>query len=224
MMDVFEDRPEFHGWRGELLNLIRETPHLDWLLLTKRPENIERLLEAAATEFGDLSLWTSLSANLAVGTSVENQAVADERIPTLLKIPAAIRFLSTEPLLGPVDLDCMNFGSMVGIATRSILYAAWSGATQTGKKIDWIIVGGESGPNARPCNVEWIRLIVKQCKVAGVPVFVKQFGSHPVGRWTKGERAAAGEGWPAGMKIKHPKGGDPREWPEDLRVRELPRP
>jgi len=105
--------------------------------------------------------------NVWLGTSVENQAAADERIPHLLRCPAAVRFLSVEPLLGPVNLgDC----------------EAWhtedTGALPPGSDprldIDWVIIGGESGPGHRPMQIDWLRSIVDQCKAAGVPVFVKQ--------------------------------------------------
>lgn len=148
LADVCEDRPEWNAPRIRLKNLIRETPHLDWLLLTKRPENYLRLFWGP-----EQGVWPS---NVWAGTSVENQEAADKRIPHLLKCPAAIRFLSCEPLLGPIDLVDK---------TRTYRPAI---------EVDWVIVGGESGPGARPCNVAWIRDIVGQCKAAGVATFVKQ--------------------------------------------------
>lgn len=149
----------------------------------------------------------TLPSNLWMGTSVENQAAADERIPHLRYVPAVVRFLSVEPLLGPVD-DLPLAG------------------------IDWVIVGGESGPKARPCDVSWIRSIRDQCKAAGVPCFVKQLGAHVR---DLGAMAAHSfepeECWPAGTKqdgttilLADKKGGDWSEWPEDLRVREFPQP
>lgn len=208
MADVFEDRPDLVEPRARLFDLIGRTTWLDWLLLTKRPENIGRL-------------WLSdvVAPNVWYGTTVEDQARADERIPQLLAVPAAVRFLSVEPLLGPVDLRPYLDGS-----TR------WSVRTNA-TNVDWVIVGGESGPGARPCDVAWIRSIVDRCIDAGVPVFVKQIGAFPVTAnanlddWPDdavlvhhGEGAAAGR-----AKLRDPKGGDPAEWPEDLRVREFPR-
>jgi protein gp37 len=167
--DVFEDRPELVEPRRRLLATIAATPNLDWLLLIKRPEDVVRLAG------GELppSAW--------IGASVEDQAAAERRIPHLLKIPAVVRFLSVEPLLGPIA-----FTTLDGIA--------------------WGIVGGESGPRARPCDLGWIRSVVAQCRAYGVPPFVKQLGRRPVG-----------------LRLADDKGGDPAEWPEDLRVRKFPR-
>ena len=118
-----------------------------------------------------------------LGVSVESRATLD-RIDVLRQIPAAIHFISFEPLLedlGPVDL--------------------------TG--IDWIIIGGESGPGTRKCDLEWVRSLVVQAKALGVSCFVKQLGVKPVDRGVR-------------RKLKHRKGGDPEEWAADLRVREFP--
>lgn len=195
-------------WLADFLKLIHDTPNLDWLLLTKRPENFFTRMAAVVSHnnkkpfTGDLkadwdhvSPWTAgrnIPRNVWIGASVEDQKRADERIPELLKIPAAVRFLSVEPLLGPVDLSTSEKGDVMA-------------------PVDWVIVGGESGPGARPCNVEWIRDIVRQCKAAGVPCFVKQLGSNPIM-----------EPGPITWPCEHPKGGEPDEWPEDLRVREFP--
>jgi len=158
--------------------------------------------------------------------SVEDQARADERIPQLLRCPAAVRFLSVEPLLGPVDL----------------LEAWWhverDGGDRRDRGIDWVIVGGESGPHARPCDVGWVRSIVGQCRDAGVPCCVKQLGANVVCRndevsdWmdqpggpclddirTDG---VVMQGDPVRVLLRDRKGGDPSEWSDDLRVREWP--
>jgi protein gp37 len=128
--------------------------------------------------------------NVWLGVSVENQAAADDRIPDLLDTPAAVRFLSCEPLLeelsifnSPSDADA---GAPVGLIRRDVQLkphdvngpAEYDALWEPG--IDWVIVGGESGPGARPCDVGWIRDIVQQCRAAGVPVFVKQLGARPV--------------------------------------------
>jgi protein gp37 len=141
--------------------------------------------------------------NAWLGASVEDQEQADKRIPHLLNCPAAVRFLSCEPLLGPVDL-MPHIGHMTEDKATGELQ---------NQLIDWVIVGGESGGGARPCDVEWIRSIVSQCKAAGVPCFVKQLGKVPT--W-------AGMAPPRVFLDK--KGGDIDEWPEDLRVREYPTP
>ena len=178
--------------------------------------------------------------NVWLGTSVEDQARADERIPHLLRCPAAVRFLSCEPLLGEVDLlrvDAAGFGGPRGHKIDCIRKGYWSdgpfGFVNHSDMHDrfgplhWVIVGGESGPNARPCDVGWIRSIVTQCQGAGVPVFVKQLGAC----FHDAPNGIAGAGLdiaPEGMallsyRLRDRKGGDPAEWPEDLRVREWPR-
>jgi protein gp37 len=140
--------------------------------------------------------------NVWLGVSVEDQQRADERIPLLLQCPAAVRFLSCEPLLGPVELGEMRYPA---------------------DDIGWVIVGGESGPGARPCRVEWIRSVLAQCRAAGVPAFCKQLGARPIE--TLGEveigdcKADLGE---VEIQLIDRKGGDPAEWPEDLRIREWP--
>lgn len=188
-------------WLADFLKLIHDTPNLDWLLLSKRPELFKQRVEKAwlqAKPASKFSCWLSdwfgpagtgfpnhAPPNVWIGTSIEDQQRANERIPQLLKIPAKLRFLSVEPLLGPVDLE------------------NW---------VHWTIVGGESGPNSRTCHVDWIRDIVKQCKVADTKCFVKQLGANIMGREM--------DKWVT--RIKHPKGGDPSEWSQDLRVREFP--
>jgi protein gp37 len=214
-------------WLAQFLDLIGRTPNLTWLLLTKRPDNFAPRLQSAWRWMAAVPRFTSLAAmrvhewvdegkppaNVWVGTSVEDQIRADERIPALLDIPAVGRFISAEPLLGPVRL----------CDTGAIRIAKRDDPTGRCRDIDWVIVGGESGPGARPCNVDWIWSIVRDCRGASVPVFVKQLGARPVGRWTKSpQESGLGEGWPAGLKITHKKGGDPAEWPENLRVREFP--
>jgi protein gp37 len=141
--------------------------------------------------------------NVWLGASVENQQAADERIPHLLKVPAAVRFLSCEPLLGPVDVRS-------GLIEQRV-HPAGNWSENVRSQINWVIVGGESGPGARPFVLGWGKEIVRQCKAAGVPVFVKQIGAHPTNR--EGVRHSA----------KDSKGGDWLEWPEELRVREFPK-
>lgn len=164
--DVFEARPELDPWREDLLKTIAATPHLDWQLLTKRPEYAAKLLAGRA-----------LPPNLWIGTSVENQEAADTRIPHLLKIPAVVRFLSMEPLLGPVDVSrwlsarpcaCDAKGDVSPFRTCS--------ETPCAARIGWAIIGGESGNKARPMHPDWARKVRDQCIAAGVPFFFKQWG------------------------------------------------
>lgn len=147
MADVFEARAELDQWRERLWVLIDSTPALDWLLLTKRPERIEAKAPWA-------NHWP---ANVWLGTTAENQLWANRRIPILLQHPAAVRFVSCEPLIGPLDLS------------------SWLGdGVQRG--IDWVIAGGESGFKARPMNPEWPRKLRDQCSQAGVAFHFKQWG------------------------------------------------
>ena len=220
-------------------------PDLTFQLLTKRPERMRAYMvdpdrytcvdEAAAAISGEsgvgvITRWPL--PNVWLGVSVEDQAAADDRIPALLDTPAAVRSLSCEPLLGPVDLE------------------PW---LATGL-LHWVICGGEmSSKTARPCDIGWIRDIVGQCRAAGVPVFVKQLGARPVrtvrGSWINGlqrhgpdiqqpyGRAACWACrteeckllWPGvpphvkrWLPLRDRKGGDMGEWPEDLRMRQYP--
>ena len=140
--------------------------------------------------------------NVWLGVSVEDQASAEGRIPHLLATPAAVRWISYEPALGPVD------------------FRPWLGQAPG---VDWLVVGGESGPGARPCDVAWIRAAIRQCQGAGVPVFAKQLGALP---YDLGGDSLSDDGTPpVGTLldgIHDRKGGDPAEWPEDLRIREMP--
>lgn len=146
--------------------------------------------------------------NVWLGTSCEDQETADERIPQLLQCPAAVRFVSAEPLLAAVDIR------------RRWIDDSWT--TTHGNQLDWVIVGGESGPDARVCELGWVTDIVEQCSDASVPVFVKQLGSRPLARLRGASAALCGpSSWIP--PYSHPKGGDPDEWPERLRVREFPR-
>lgn len=226
-------------WLADFLKLISDTPHLDWLLLTKRPENwrdricsamvnLDAGIPRATTEEAAAAmkaggetfkafiakykrtpagLWLAdwlegnPPSNVWVGASAEDQKRADERIPELLKIPAKVRFLSVEPLLGPVEFSDVTRRSD---AIQQLGKPALSG-------IDWVICGGESGSGARHCNVEWVRNIVNQCKAAEVPVFVKQLGARPI----TGASSIA-------LHLKDNKGGNMEEWAEDLRVRQFP--
>lgn len=161
MADVFEDHPTANAERPHLWAVVRNTPWLDWQILTKRPENIAAMLPAD---------WGNGYRNVWLGTSVEDQERADERIPILTAIPAAVRFLSCEPLLGAVDLsDYLD--SPYGCGGEGRNPNCEQCATRA---IGWVIVGGESGGNRRPMDLDWLQEIVKACLFADVPVFVKQ--------------------------------------------------
>lgn len=139
--------------------------------------------------------------NVWLGVSCENQEQADKRIPLLLKTPATVRWVSAEPLLGPIELTYRRSAGPLGG------YVSF---------LDWVVVGGESGNGARPCDLAWVRSIVQQCKGASVPVFVKQLGADPFWGYADGTRLGD-------VVLKHRKGGNLTEWPSDLQVREWPR-
>lgn len=162
LADVFEDRPELEEWRADLMELIDDTPNLDWLLLTKRPENVLPLAPMRWSE-------CQLPDNVWIGTSVENQEQADKRIPELLRIPAVVRFLSCEPLLDAVDLMPYLYAEFAADDPRH--YPHKYG-------VDWVIVGGESGQQARPMHPDWARSLRDQCHLAGVPFLFKQWGEY----------------------------------------------
>lgn len=179
LADVFEDRAELKEWRSDLFDLISRTLYLDWLLLTKRPENIMPMLIDAGRGFQPLPdrVW--------IGTSVENQEQAHLRIPELLKVPAAVRFLSCEPLLGPVDLDyyfgllpCNQWSEClcdeIDPADQPCITCEARLALGEESGIDWVIAGAEAGHGARPMDLNWVRDLRDQCQGAGVPFFFKQ--------------------------------------------------
>lgn len=220
--------------RTRLFRLIDATPNLDWLLLTKRPENIRRMLVPHCLEkvLGHVSqnegdgYHVRRRENLWLGTSVAEQADADRNIPLLLKCRdlSPVLFVSAEPLIGPVGfrgLKCGhefdNEGATFYDALRGASY--WNDGDHGcfGPSLDWIIVGGESGHKARGCNVDWIRSLVMECKDIDTAVFVKQLGSNCVASFDDNHGSVTG--W---LHLSDPKGGDIEEFPEDLRVREIP--
>lgn len=191
LADVFEDwrgsvsKPSgevmhdlgLDGLRAHLFSLIDSTPYLDWLLLTKRPENIARFWGHAASMTEPMH-----RPNVWLGTSIANQSDADRNIPLLLKCRdlSPVLFVSAEPLLGPVDLCCVRLphsGSPYNcLAGRLWHLGEWIDVRDTEPTIDWLIVGGESGPHARPMHPDWARSLRDQCQAAGVPLFFKQWG------------------------------------------------
>jgi len=163
MADVFEDRRDLDEWRSELWGLIEVTPWLDWQLLTKRPENVTRLVDPDWMEPG---YWPK---NCWVGTTVENQRQADLRIPELLRIPTRIRFLSCEPLLGPLSIS-----RWLGCADPHHRHSGPCSLYGADRRLQWVICGGESGPHHRPLNIDDARDLKRQCVAAMVPFFFKQ--------------------------------------------------
>ena len=215
MCDVFEDRPDLVDPRFRLGETIWNTPALDWLLLTKRPENM--------VPMGRLIWPNGWPPNVWAGCTVEDQRRADERIPELAQVPAAVRFVSYEPALGLVDFDRHLMICKHWKTADSLPYAPWCppwpkfewkpqalvGAGWR-RPFDWLIAGGESGHGARPFDLSWARNVVAQCKAAGVACFFKQAGAHPI---DNGKRLA----------LRDRKGGDLSELDEGLRIREFPK-
>lgn len=223
MADVFEDHPRLIAEREKLWALIRATPWLDWQLLTKRPENIARMLPPD---------WGDGYRNVWLGTSVESEAYTD-RVLHLLCVRAHVRFLSCEPLLGDIS---NRLGIALCIRTNERNEAAPEGDVRGYDRpgIHWIIIGGESGAGARPFNLEWARAVIAAARTAGAAPFVKQLGAVPMeveedwrGRAvTRLLNAHNRDRVPPGFvplkQLYDSHGGDMAEWPEDLRVREFP--
>ncbi len=183
LADVFDGEKvsDLDAWRKDLWKLIEDTPNLYWLLLTKRPQNVMRMVPDSWQDGFPEHVW--------MGTSTENQEWLDRRVPILLEIPATVRFLSCEPLLGP--LDFRNY-LRTSIPVTDPSLDAPDGAVVNGMErvgetwerregINWIIAGGESGPGWRPMDMDWVRDIRDQCVAADVPFFLKQTsGNHPI--------------------------------------------
>lgn len=231
--------------RRDLFELIDATPYLDWLLLTKRPDNIRRMIVPHCLESvpghvrqneGDGKVIRRRE-NIWLGTSISLQEHADKQVPELLKCRdlSPCLFVSAEPLLGTLDLTsylpcaACSFGNCY---EHPIGNQGPNRAT-----LDWVIVGGESGPKSRRCDVQWIRDLRDQCTAAGVPVLIKQLGAHVTWNGVQGGYMNGTPNvWPEGMRredtgqghfrvyLKDAKGGDMAEWPEDMRVRQFPEP
>jgi protein gp37 len=176
--------------RDRIFAVMALCPQHDFQVLTKRPERMRTYMDIStdnrSEDIGREMLFLSKGnhngiielplANIWMGVSVENQKAADERIPVLLETPAAVRFVSFEPLLGPVDLDQdARFGGLHAFGGGPTWCACHHG------KLDWVICGGESGPNARPMHPDWARSLRDQCKNANVPFFFKQWGEYKNG-------------------------------------------
>lgn len=279
MSDLFHKDVPF-DYIDRVFAVMALCPRHTFQVLTKRPERMAEYLERPWLEDGDrwLRAVGHLPAkcldmpmsdirypleNVWLGTSCEDHEAADERVPHLLRCPAAVRFLSCEPLLGAIDLTRVNFGvpGYQNVLDCRVSALAQKAGIDKLNGIDWVIVGGESGAKARACDVAWVRSIVKQCAAAGVACFVKQLGKYQrlddeeylrcraCGEWTTVEGCDVLGGSPAKVKaggeivredelfcqrcsassyrdgpqtLKDAKGGDMAEWPEDLRVRQMP--
>lgn len=221
MSDLFhEDVPD--EWIDRVFAVMALCPQHTFQVLTKRSarmrdyigsslSNVRRIAIDVRRELLGLPRPGAAAAwplpNVWLGVSCEDQRRAVERIPDLLATPAAVRFVSAEPLLGPIDFRRWTHG------WHPTNYVEARRDDSRLGTIDWIIVGGESGEGARPMYSEWVRSIVQQCGEASVSVFVKQLGAN--------FRDGAPEGWVHG-DLRHGKGGDMAEWPPNLRVRMMP--
>jgi protein gp37 len=214
MCDVFEEHPDpevnatLNAARARLWSMIQETPDLDWMLLTKRPENIGVMMPDEWHGPG------AIPPNVWLGTSVCGDHTDRKMIENLvngrwnLNLTPTVRFLSYEPAIGfPgfLDLEHNDF-------VRDV------------HDIDWIIVGGESGPRARRFKADWARMVVEYGERQGVPVFVKQMGANP----SDTSDMIRGENAPEvperlSLPLRHRAGADEEEWPSHLRVRQFPK-
>lgn len=231
MTDLFEDgHPD--GWIDSVFAVMALCPQNKFQVLTKRAKRMrgymtnlgrnrarwqtdhQRIPYAIDDTLGGREPPWPLP-NVWLGVSVEDQEHANERIPDLLATPAAVRFVSVEPMLGPVDL---HLGRLRATPRENDAPADLHRASDNTL---WLICGGESGPGARPFDLQWARQIIAQCKAANVPVFMKQIGARPQGEWKPGLGfiPPGDPWWTRGDR----KGGSPDEWPEDLRVREFPK-
>jgi protein gp37 len=213
-------------WIHQVMAVVALSPQHTFQILTKRPERMKEYFSQPNLwvkwyEAASVNLWDAVSEkfgglinlqqyftlqpfplpNLWLGTSTENQQMADKRIPILLQIPAAIRFLSCEPLLE--EIDFRQAGAIQKLISDSYEWEL------VNEDIQWIVAGGESGPQSRPCHIEWIESIVQQCQQSQTPVFVKQLGANA---YYQGQR----------FKTRDRKSGEIEEFPEHLKVRQFP--
>lgn len=165
LADVFDNAVD-PTWRMDLFSLIAQTPNLDWLILTKRIGNVMPMCSS------DGLMFDMISQRVWLGATIVNQEEAGRDIPKLLRVPAARRFISMEPLLGPISFEGMFASENMHDGTNAL------------EELDWVIVGGESGPGARPMHPDWAREMRDQCAAAGVPFLFKQWGE-----WAPGECA-----------------------------------
>jgi protein gp37 len=229
-------------WLDQIFAAIALNPQVTVQMLTKRPE---RMLEYFEQLYSDrFKSQIQLNghkrdenlrkiynrnlplSNLHLGVSVEDQKSADERIPLLLRTPAALRFLSVEPLLEKIDLSLLHVDGLTNLDCLKGHHGVNYPLRGRGNKINLVIVGGESGPGARPFYLDWARSLIRQCQDASIPIFMKQLGSNV---WDScpppahlAELGLINESY-CQLKLHDRKGANLQEWPEALRVRELPK-
>ena len=199
MSDIFHESLPDAAIR-KVFSVMLAARHHFYQVLTKRAGRMASLLAGADWWAGT---EPEMRKHIWLGVSVEDQAAADHRIPALMRTPAALRFVSAEPLLEEIRIRTWVPALEIERETRG------PGDTF----VDWVIVGGESGPGARRFDIQWARTLIADCRMARVPIFVKQLGSRPVVQIDGSEFPICNQ---------HRKSGEPSEWAEDLRVRELP--
>jgi len=213
LSDLFHEDIPFEFIADVFTTMAQTTQHT-YQVLTKRPERLlafyrwnYQLGRPGGMRPADAKRdWLGSWPNVWFGVSAGNKRMWRQRVPTLLQVPAAVHWVSIEPILEDLVDELFTI----------CLVSGWD-APPYDDKIDWVVVGGESGPGARPCHLAHVRRIVEACRRYQTPVFVKQLGAKPFGLCTP----ECGIG-PHGMTFRNRKGGDPSEWPEDLRVREFP--
>lgn len=225
-----------NDWIAACFGVMAATPQHTHLVFTKRAKRMREWFQIDWIGYGPLASClmeaervterrnlTSLRhclawplPNVVLIVSAEDQKRADERIPHLLKTPAAVRGVSVEPMLGPIDLSIYMARGVIEAKPGAADYDA----------LNWVICGGESGPNARPFDVVAAEDLARQCREAGVAFYMKQLGAWPFdSREADRTTSEPHEGGPeveCRIRLSSPKGGDPSEWPEDLRVRQMP--
>lgn len=241
MSDLFHpDVPE--EFLRSVFTTMALSSHHSFCILTKRPERMREVLSGWNEDGLVLKSGYGICLpNVWLGVSVEDQKSAEERIPILLETPAFFRWVSVEPMIGPVNLSDLSTDLEIPEEYRtdtddspSIALDALSGErwerfghwSDRGNSLDWIVVGGESGPDSRPMEAEWLRGIIRECRKATVPLFVKQLGatfSDPkngiAGASLKVSEAGIGL---LGRRLKNRSGADTSEWADDLKIRECP--
>lgn len=225
MSDLFHEELTFEEIAA-IFGVMAACPQHTFQILTKRAGRMrEWFAEHLSTGYD--GHWPL--PNVWLGVSAEDQGAANERIPDLLASPAAVRFVSYEPALGPVDFTRIRHpldpkGEAGDYYNSLSGNAVWNdgGLGLPNRRLDWVIVGGESGPGARPLNVDWARSVRDECRESGVAFFMKQLGAKP-----REEGCAEGHVWVGSnpsslLKVHSRSGADTSEWPEDLRVQEFP--
>lgn len=224
LADVFDNEVP-HDWRRDLFDLIDQTPNLSWLLVTKRVGNVPDMLSRAASKD-----WLKYRHNVRIMITVVNQEEADRDIPKLLALNCK-NGISYEPALGPVDWSRFlsprcDYGSVPAGPHNGVTCSRCNGRGCYGAdKLEWVIVGGESDQGkqkARRFDVNWARATIKQCKAAGVPVFVKQLGSYASDLYMEEDEWGDEMGRVDVMPLRDRAGANPDEWPTSLRIREFP--